>query len=201
MLKRVGLLITGVSFLATGSCLAGGDPDIKAEEVSASTPNGAATATPNASTSAGSGGNSGSASGTANNNSGSAAYSGTNTGQQDDSFDAVENDELVIDVDLLADGDGLGSIQVQWQISENGSNWMVIPGAIQSSFTPRDPEVGKYLRVQISYVDGQGNAEIMISPASKPVLNVNDRPVGMPELQGDAKEKQHALCRYQPDNR
>ena len=188
MLKRVGLFITGVSFLATGSCLAGGDPDIKAEEVAASTPNGAATATANASTSAGSGGNSGSASGTANNNSGSASSGGTNTGQQDDSFDAVENDELVIDVDSLADGDGLGSIQVQWQISENGSNWMVIPGAIQSSFTPRDSEVGRYLRVQISYVDGQGNAEIMISPASKPVLNVNDQPVGMPELQGDAKE-------------
>ena len=188
MLKRVGLFITGVSFLATGSCLAGGDPDIKAEEVAASTPNGAATATANASTSAGSGGNSGSASGTANNNSGSASSGGTNTGQQDDSFDAVENDELVIDVDSLADGDGLGSIQVQWQISENGSNWKVIPGAIQSSFTPRDSEVGRYLRVQISYVDGQGNAEIMISPASKPVLNVNDRPVGMPELQGDAKE-------------
>lgn len=188
MLKRVGLFITGVSFLATGSCLAGGDPDIKAEEVAASTPNGAATATANASASAGSGGNSGSASGTANNNSGSASSGSTNTGQQDDSFDAVENDELVIDVDSLADGDGLGSIQVQWQISENGSNWMVIPGAIQSSFTPRDSEVGRYLRVQISYVDGQGNAEIMISPASKPVLNVNDRPVGMPELQGDAKE-------------
>ena len=188
MLKRVGLFITGVSFLATGSCLAGGDPDIKAEEVAASTPNGAVTATANASASAGSGGNSGSASGTANNKSGSASSGGTNTGQQDDSFDAVENDELVIDVDSLADGDGLGSIQVQWQISENGSNWMVIPGAIQSSFTPRDSEVGKYLRVQISYVDGQGNAEIMISTASKPVLNVNDQPVGMPELQGDAKE-------------
>jgi len=188
MLKRVGLFITGVSFLATGSCLAGGDPDIKAEEVAASTPNGAATATANASASGGSSGSSGSASGTANNNSGSASSGSTNTGQQDDSFDAVENDELVIDVESLADGDGLGSIQVQWQISENGSNWMVIPGAIQSSFTPRDSEVGRYLRVQISYVDGQGNAEIMISPASKPVLNVNDRPVGMPEIQGDAKE-------------
>lgn len=196
MLKRVGLFITGVSFLATGSCLAGGDPDLKAEEVSASTPNGAATATTNAS--AASGANTGSASGTANNNSGSnsgsassgSTSSGSNNSaaQQDDSFDAVENDELVIDVDSLADGDGLGSIQVQWQISEDGSNWMIIPGAIQSSFTPRDSEVGRYLRVQISYVDGQGNAEIMISPASKPVLNVNDRPVGMPELQGDAKE-------------
>jgi len=198
MLKRVGLFITGVSFLATGSCLAGGDPDLKAEEVAASTPNGAATATTNASPSTGSGASSGSAtattgtnSGTAssgNNSSGNSSSGSTDSAQQDDSFDAIENDELVIDVESLADGDGLGSIQVQWQISEDGSNWMIIPGAIQSSFTPRDSEVGRYLRVQISYVDGQGNAEIMISPASKPVLNVNDRPVGMPELQGDAKE-------------
>ena len=202
MLKRVGLFITGVSFLATGSCLAGGDPDLKAEEVAASTPNGAATATTNASASAGSGANSGSAAATTstnsssnsgaassgNNSSGNSSSGSTNSAQQDDSFDAIENDELVIDVESLADGDGLGSIQVQWQISEDGSNWMIIPGAIQSSFTPRDSEVGRYLRVQISYVDGQGNAEIMISPASKPVLNVNDRPVGMPELQGDAKE-------------
>ena len=194
MLKRVGLFITGVSFLATGSCLAGGDPDLKAEEVAASTPNGAASATTNASASTGSGTNSGSATATTgtassgNNSSGNSSSGNNNSAQQDDSFDAIENDELVIDVESLADGDGLGSIQVQWQISEDGSNWMIIPGAIQSSFTPRDSEVGRYLRVQISYVDGQGNAEIMISPASKPVLNVNDRPVGMPELQGDAKE-------------
>ena len=183
MLKRVGLLIMGVSFLATGSCLAGGDPDVKAEEVAASTPNGAATATSST--------NSGTAASGSNSSGASASAANTgsgNAGQRDDSFDAVENDELLIDVESLADGDGLGSIQVQWQISEDGSNWMIIPGAILSSFTPRDSEVGKYLRVQISYVDGQGNAEMMLSPASKPVLNVNDRPIGMPEIQGEAKE-------------
>ena len=103
-------------------------------------------------------------------------------------FVAVEDDELVIDTDTLADGDGLGSLQVQWQISDDGSNWLILPGAVQPHFTPRDAEVGKYLRVQISYVDGQGNAEIMMSPASLPVRNVNDAPMGMPELLGDARE-------------
>ena len=58
----------------------------------------------------------------------------------------------------------MGSIQVQWQISDDGDNWMVLPGAIQPRFVPRDAEVGKFLRVQISYVDGQGNPEMMISP-------------------------------------
>lgn len=189
MLKRAGLLIMGVSFLATGSCLAGGDPDIKPEEVDASTPNGAANATTG--TGANAGNSSNASSNSAGNAAGNAASGGNSSGGSgggDDSFDAVENDELVIDVESLKDGDGLGSIQVQWQISGDGSNWLIIPGAIQSSFTPRDSEVGKYLRVQISYVDGQGNAEMMISPASKPVRNVNDRPIGMPEIQGEAKE-------------
>jgi hypothetical protein len=186
MLKRAGLLIMGVSFLATGSCLAGGDPDIKPEEVDASTPNGAANATTG--TGANAGNSSNTSSNLAGNSAGTAASGGNSSGGGDDSFDAVENDELVIDVESLKDGDGLGSIQVQWQISGDGGNWLIIPGAIQSSFTPRDSEVGKYLRVQISYVDGQGNAEMMISPASKPVRNVNDRPIGMPEIQGEAKE-------------
>jgi hypothetical protein len=95
----------GVSFLATGSCLAGGDPDIKAEEVAASTPNGAATATSSTSssgTNSSGTGASGAATNTASNNAGNGSG---NAGQRDDSFDAVENDELVIDVDSLADGD------------------------------------------------------------------------------------------------
>ena len=53
---------------------------------------------------------------------------------------------------------------------------------------PRDAEVGKFLRVRISYVDGQGNPEMMISPMSQPVRNVNDKPMGRPELRGEAKE-------------
>ena len=166
MLKRAGLLIMGVSFLATGSCLAGGDPDIKPEEVDASTPNGAANATTG--TGANAGNNSNASSSLTGNAAGNAASGGNSSGGGDDSFDAVENDELVIDVESLKDGDGLGSIQVQWQISGDGSNWLIIPGAIQSSFTPRDSEVGKYLRVQISYVDGQSLSLIHISEPTRP---------------------------------
>lgn len=195
MLKRVGLFITGVSFLATGSCLAGGDPDLKAEEVAASTPNGAATATTNASASTGSGTNSGSATATTgtassgNNSSGNSSSGNNNSAQQDDSFDAIENDELVIDVESLADGDGLGSIQVQWQISEDGTVWSNLSGEIRQSFTPRERHVGRRLRVQLSYVDGQGNLETILSPASTPVQNVNDKPNGAPQLVGAAREE------------
>jgi hypothetical protein len=108
--------------------------------------------------------------------------------QEKKGFDAVENDELVIDTASIGDGDGMGSIQIQWQISDDGDVWLSLPGAIRPSFVPRDSEVGRYLRVQISYVDGQGNPEMLISPTSEAVMNVNDKPTGMPIINGDAKE-------------
>ena len=95
---------------------------------------------------------------------------------------------MVIDSSQLSDGDGLGEVQLQWQISENGDDWMVIPGAVSEAFTPRDQQVGKYLRVQVSYIDGQGNPELISSPSSLAVENVNDSPVGLPAIIGDARE-------------
>jgi hypothetical protein len=103
-------------------------------------------------------------------------------------FRAIEDEKLVIDSSQLRDGDGLGEVQTQWQISENGDDWMVIPGAVSEAFTPRDQQVGKYLRVQVSYIDGQGNPELINSPSSLAVENVNDTPVGMPAIIGDARE-------------
>ena len=103
-------------------------------------------------------------------------------------FRAIEDEKLVIDSSQLSDGDGLGEVQLQWQISENGDDWMVIPGAVSEAFTPRDQQVGKYLRVQVSYIDGQGNPELINSPSSLAVENVNDTPVGLPAIIGDARE-------------
>ena len=118
---------------------------------------------------------------------------GTSTAQDSGSasstgFIAVEDDPLVVDVSAIMDDDGMGNIQVQWQISDNGAAWRNLPGVIQQSFTPREAHVGKQLRVQISYVDGQGNLETIISPPSEPVQNVNDRPSGAPFLAGNARE-------------
>ena len=103
-------------------------------------------------------------------------------------FEAIEDVQLVIDTSNIQDGDGIGSTQIQWQISENGDDWQIIPGAITPTFTPRDAHVNKYLRVEVSYVDGQGNSESIISPNSSAVQNVNDKPVGMPVVVGEARE-------------
>lgn len=189
MLTRTSLIVAGASLAMMSCAMAGGDPNANVEaDTNTLATQTASTEETNTSKQAET--NSGSAS------SNDASSSASQTAQSSQSyssggsqgFEAVENDELVIDTDSLADGDGLGSIQVQWQISEDGDNWMVLPGAIQPRFVPRDAEVGKFLRVQISYVDGQGNPEMMISPMSQPVRNVNDKPMGRPELRGEAKE-------------
>lgn len=198
------LLIIGATMLVASSAYAGGDPNAAQEEAtqtqqpaatqaSATASQTAATTSASSAASAGTGATQ---TASANTQAASQSTASQNTAGQNgaagnggyEGFDAIEDDELVIDTESLADGDGLGSLQVQWQISDDGTNWRVLPGAIQSSFTPRDAEVGKFLRVQISYVDGQGNTEMLLSPMSKPVQNVNDKPRGRPELNGVAIE-------------
>ena len=104
-------------------------------------------------------------------------------------FVAIEDDPLIVDASAIMDDDGMGEVTVQWQISSSGSEWTNISGATQQSFTPRELHVGKVLRVVITYVDGQGNLESLVSPASQPVQNVNDKPTGSPILTGSAMEE------------
>ncbi len=113
----------------------------------------------------------------------------SNDGVETGSFVAIEDDPLIIDASSVVDGDGVGSMQVQWQISEDGTVWSNLSGEIRQSFTPRERHVGRRLRVQLSYVDGQGNLETILSPASTPVQNVNDKPNGAPQLVGAALEE------------
>ena len=103
-------------------------------------------------------------------------------------FAAIEDVPLIIDLSSVTDSDGMGSVSVQWQISADNKKWTNISGATNQSFTPRELHVGNRLRVAISYVDGQGNLEPLISPPSTPVRNVNDKPTGSARLIGSAVE-------------
>ena len=189
MLKRTSFIVAGASLAIMSCAIAGGDPDANANASGTNNTSSAQTTTSSGAAQAEDSSQGTSTAANMSTNSGSTSQNEASAeGRNEQGFEAVENDELVIDTNSLADRDGMGSIQVQWQISDDGDNWMVLPGAIQPRFVPRDAEVGKFLRVQISYVDGQGNPEMMISPMSQPVRNVNDKPMGRPELRGEAKE-------------
>ena len=168
-------LVVGAVAVSASNALAGGLPE------STSGTNGtSASASASAMTSA----NTGNAASTAANTSASTSSQNSGSG-----FVAIEDDPLIVDASAIMDDDGMGSVQVQWQISADGNAWMNLTGAVQQSFTPREVHVGQQLRVQISYVDGQGNLETLISPASTPVQNVNDKPTGAPRLTGEAREE------------
>ena len=70
----------------------------------------------------------------------------------------------------LADADGLGTIGYQWQSSSNGTTWSDIGGAIGSSFTLTDSQVGKTVKVVASYTDGHGTYESIVSATTEAVL-------------------------------
>ena len=135
-------------------------------------------------------------SGTSENNSSntqSSENSSSNSSADDsqtssNSFIAIEDEPLIIDVSGISDSDGVGKIYVQWQKETSDGRWIDIFGATQQSFTPRQVHVGQTLRVQITFLDNQGNLETLFSSPSSPVQNVNDKPKGGPLLVGNAKE-------------
>ena len=119
----------------------------------------------------------------------SASNSGNDTTEtSSNSFIAIEDEPLIIDVSGISDSDGVGKIYVQWQKETSDGRWIDIFGATQQSFTPRQVHVGQTLRVQITFLDNQGNLETLFSAPSNPVENVNDKPKGGPQLVGNAKE-------------
>lgn len=95
---------------------------------------------------------------------------------------AVEGTPLIATTDAISDADGLGTFSFQWQSSDDGAVWSNIVGETAFSFTPGNSVVGQMLRIQVSYTDGAGRQETVISDPTAPVINVNDAPIGAPVL-------------------
>jgi Ca2+-binding RTX toxin-like protein len=77
----------------------------------------------------------------------------------------------------LADADGLGMADYQWQGSVDGEvTWSDIDGAIGESFTLTEAQVGLRLRVVASYTDGHGTTESIASDATAAIAGGNNAP-------------------------
>ena len=101
---------------------------------------------------------------------------------------ATEGETLTARTDTLADDDGLGDLSYQWQRGDGQGNFANIAGATQSTYTLGDADVGRTVRVQVSYTDGNGTAESVTSAATAVVTNVNDLPTGSVTISGDVRE-------------
>jgi Ca2+-binding RTX toxin-like protein len=91
----------------------------------------------------------------------------------------------------LANSQSLSITGTQWQVLDAG-NWQAIAGATDSSFTPGAAQVGKALRVAVSFDDPIGIGQIATSAATSAVVadDTNTPPTGSPVIVGSAVEDQ-----------
>lgn len=90
---------------------------------------------------------------------------------------ATQNQTLTA-ANTLADADGMGVLNYQWQSSTNGITWNGINGATASTFTLGAAQVGAQVRVQVSYLDGQGTTESVVSAATAAVATALNQVTG-----------------------
>ena len=75
----------------------------------------------------------------------------------------------------------LGAVTItgyDWQSSVDGLSWSYIPGATQATFSPGDAQVGQWIRVVVTFSDGNGPGNQAVSAPTTAVENVNDVPAG-----------------------
>ena len=82
--------------------------------------------------------------------------------------------ELTVSTANLADANGLGDFSYQWHRGERAvfspSNRTAIADATTPNYTPTDFDRGQYLRVVVSYTDGAGFPERLISLVAQVAL-------------------------------
>ena len=84
----------------------------------------------------------------------------------------TRGEDLTVATDTINDPDGLpGTLGIQWQQGGPGA-WSDIGGANGALFTPGSGQVGKQLRVVVSYTDGAGASEQVVSIATSAVADV-----------------------------
>ncbi|MDA9350833.1 hypothetical protein N9Q81_01795, partial [Planktomarina temperata] len=91
--------------------------------------------------------------------------------------------ELSVDVSSIADADGLGDFSYQW--NRDGA---AIEGATAATYTLSEADVGANISVTVSYTDGYGAAESVVSAETADIAKANDAPTGSLVISGTAAE-------------
>ena len=95
----------------------------------------------------------------------------------------TQGQTLTLNTTTLADSDGLGTLSYQWLRS--GST---ISGASSSSYSLTQSDVGATISALVSYTDGIGVLESVLSSATVAVANVNDAPTGGVTISASASQ-------------
>ena len=105
------------------------------------------------------------------------------TGQPTISGTAKVNQTLTADTSGISDEDGLNGVSYSYQWIANGAD---ISGATGSTHTPSVSDVGKTIKVRVSFTDDANNQESLTSDATAPVAaTVPTQPLGLTVTKGD----------------
>ena len=72
---------------------------------------------------------------------------------------------------MVTDPDGsVSGERWTWERSMDGTGWSAISGATLSTYTAMAGDVGYYLRVSVTYTDGQGSGKMLTSAMTAKVV-------------------------------
>ncbi len=96
---------------------------------------------------------------------------------------------LTVDTSAIADEDGLGNVSYSYQwIRNDGTNDADIGGQTGSTYTLTDEDVGKSIKVRVSFTDDADNEETLTSAATGVVAAKPNSPAtGAPTIDGTAQ--------------
>src|SRR5262249_13320119 len=96
----------------------------------------------------------------------------------------VQGGGLTADTSTLADADGLGTLHYVWERSTSNGGFVAV-GSDQPTYTLTAADVGSQIRVQVSYTDGDGTPEQVLSGTTSSVLTANTAPTIISNGGGD----------------
>ena len=110
----------------------------------------------------------------------------TATGQPTITGTAVLGETLSADISGISDANGLANVQFSYQwIRNDGNTDTHVVGAIGQTHTLTHNDVGKAIKVQVSFTDGDGYSESVTSAATAPVSPPpNQTATGLPAITG-----------------
>ena len=114
------------------------------------------------------------------------------TGEPTISGTARVKETLTAGTSGIADEDGLGDVEYAYQWVTNGmSDYAEIEDATSKTYTVTSADVGKVIKVRVSFADDLGNKESLLSEPTEPVDAVaNTPPSGLPAVSGTPQVKE-----------
>ena len=85
-----------------------------------------------------------------------------------------KNSTLYVDTSRITDEDGIGQMALIWQRSSQRTNWENVPDQFNDMLQLAQTDVGFSYRAVVSYIDGFGTRETLVTDPSETVANIDN---------------------------